>query len=253
MEDIKYLLKELGLTEYETKAYLSLLQLEKSITAYKLSKICGVPFGRIYDIMDNLVSKGIVILEPGKPKRFKAIEPKIAVSALLTKKDVEWQQTKIKIKDIVNKLQRKITSEEPVTMMKGKEVLLWKILEIYSKAKKEVLIIAGTLGAKRKGIDLGNCAREGIKKGVKFKMIIPSVKEVKQPIKELVKVGIDIREYPIKGIRFSIIDEKLCFLSIEDQKFSYKTATIIVESEIFSKAMKEFFNGIWEKARVVKK
>lgn len=248
MEKMEYLLKELGLTKYETKSYLALLQLERSITAYKLSKFCGVPFGRVYDVMENLVSKGIVALEPGKPKRFRAIEPKVAISALLTKKELEWQKTKIEIKEIINKLQKKSVSEEPLNVIKGKETLLWELLDAYDKAKKEVLIIAGELSAKRKGIDLESITKEKITKGVRFKIIVPSFNKAKDPVKRLRKMGAQIREHPLKGIRLNLIDEKLCFLSIEDKNLPFKSVTIIMNSLVFGKTMKKFFDCLWDKS-----
>ena len=59
MVDISYL-KKLGLTGYEAKVYLSLVKIGKS----KAKDICNdskVPYGKIYDVLNSLVNKKIVI------------------------------------------------------------------------------------------------------------------------------------------------------------------------------------------------
>ena len=55
-------LKELGFTEYEAKAYTALVQ-NSHVSAYQVSKNSGIPRARIYDILDVLVEKGLVLKE----------------------------------------------------------------------------------------------------------------------------------------------------------------------------------------------
>lgn len=57
--EIVQLLLKLGLTEYEAKAYLSLLK-ENPVNGYSLSKNSGIPRSRIYDILQSLIVKGLV-------------------------------------------------------------------------------------------------------------------------------------------------------------------------------------------------
>ncbi len=74
------LLRQLNLTQYEIKAYLALLKADK-VTAYQLGKISRIPSGRIYDVVDSLVSKGIVSVLPGTPRLIKAVDPRICLSS----------------------------------------------------------------------------------------------------------------------------------------------------------------------------
>ncbi len=59
MSDIIYNLKKIGLNEYESKAYLKLLE-DYPINGYNLSKISKVPRSRIYDVLNSLVEKQFV-------------------------------------------------------------------------------------------------------------------------------------------------------------------------------------------------
>ncbi|MAF34420.1 hypothetical protein CMO91_01100 [Candidatus Woesearchaeota archaeon] len=70
------LLKEIGLTERESKVYLSLLDLGRSTTG-PLIKASGVPNSKIYEILSSLHKKGLVTwVIGGKTKFFEAAEPK---------------------------------------------------------------------------------------------------------------------------------------------------------------------------------
>jgi sugar-specific transcriptional regulator TrmB len=67
-------LVQLGLTEYEAKAYTALLNAHLS-TATNVSQKSGVPRTRIYQVLESLHSKGWVRIYSGVPLLFKAVDP----------------------------------------------------------------------------------------------------------------------------------------------------------------------------------
>ncbi len=245
------LLKEIGINQYEIKAYLALLKSEP-ITAYKLSKFCGVPFGRIYDIMERLSLKGLVELEPGKPMKFKAVKPDIAIAALLRKKEKEWEKAKEGVNDIIKKLGKKESIEDPISIIKGKEIYYWNILDIIGKAKKENLSIAGCLSGEKETKGLVEATKKSIKKGVVHKMIVPLSDTNEKQAKEIMDLGVEVKDYPISGLRVNLIDEKLCLLTLVDESLPYNRATITIKSPVFCKGIKKMFNSLWEKAKTIK-
>lgn len=52
----------LGLNQYETKAYVTLVR-QGASSAYQVSKNSGVPRARIYEILNDLEQKGVVMKE----------------------------------------------------------------------------------------------------------------------------------------------------------------------------------------------
>jgi sugar-specific transcriptional regulator TrmB len=67
-------LLKLGLTEYEAKAYATLVGMGEA-TAREVHELCGVPRTRIYDILRDLGSKGFVEFVQGSPTYYRAVEP----------------------------------------------------------------------------------------------------------------------------------------------------------------------------------
>jgi len=63
-DDIITLLENFGLSTYEAKAYLAAVG-QAPLTAYKLAQLSGVPRPRIYEIVDRLVAKGLLIFQSG--------------------------------------------------------------------------------------------------------------------------------------------------------------------------------------------
>lgn len=75
-------LVELGLTRYEAKAYLTLIQRE-SYAASELATEAGIPRQRIYDVLNSLMSRGLARDWPGAVTRYAATDPETAIDRLL--------------------------------------------------------------------------------------------------------------------------------------------------------------------------
>lgn len=83
-------LKSCGLTEYESKAYFTLLLSGRSMV-WELSRRSAVPQSKIYSVIDSLVDRGLVDVVEGKPKSAQArdFEPYAASALRVKKKEME--------------------------------------------------------------------------------------------------------------------------------------------------------------------
>ncbi|MDH5782875.1 MAG: TrmB family transcriptional regulator, partial [Candidatus Bathyarchaeota archaeon] len=57
--EAKKVLRELGLTQYETRAYLALVD-KGVLTASQISEYADVPYSKIYEVLASLEKKGWV-------------------------------------------------------------------------------------------------------------------------------------------------------------------------------------------------
>lgn len=73
-------LLELGLSDYEARAYLALMR-KCAGTMREISKESGVPYQKIYQVCELLEEKGLVKLIHGRPKRVKLVDPEISLKA----------------------------------------------------------------------------------------------------------------------------------------------------------------------------
>jgi len=88
--DERGLLEALGLTKYETNAYLSLLGMGVS-DARELSRASGVPTSKIYETMVRLEALGLVEVQASRPRKFMAREVGEALDELKSQKRREFE------------------------------------------------------------------------------------------------------------------------------------------------------------------
>lgn len=75
MENVRYVLKELGFTNREAKIYLLLLK-EGDLPAFSIARGTEIDRTTIYDLLENMISKGVVsTYTKNKAKQFRALNP----------------------------------------------------------------------------------------------------------------------------------------------------------------------------------
>ncbi|PJA16969.1 MAG: hypothetical protein COX63_02960, partial [Candidatus Diapherotrites archaeon CG_4_10_14_0_2_um_filter_31_5] len=89
-ETVSYL-NSLGLTEYESKAILSLIE-KGALEAPEISRNTDIPKTRVYDVLEKLEKKGLVIPLHGRPKKFQSIESNKVIEKLIEVKRKEFKE-----------------------------------------------------------------------------------------------------------------------------------------------------------------
>ena len=72
-QEIFELLQRLGLTEYESKTLTSLIRLGEA-KAPDISREAQVPKTRVYDVLDKLMERDLIIEIQGRPKKYRVRE-----------------------------------------------------------------------------------------------------------------------------------------------------------------------------------
>jgi len=137
MENLVKQLKTMGFTEYEAKTYVSLVKLG-TVTAYQVSKDSGIPRARIYDILKNLIEKGIVLKEE---KTDGAVYSPLPVDVFLERAQSTWETN---YQSLSKKLKQIETTEEKpdnrVVTLKEKTTIASYCKSLIKKAKKRIII-----------------------------------------------------------------------------------------------------------------
>ena len=84
------LLEKLGLTEYEAKTLSTLFKL-KEAQAPNISRTAQVPKTRVYDVLEKLIAKDLLIEIKGRPKLYRAIDPQKAIDLLINSKKLNYK------------------------------------------------------------------------------------------------------------------------------------------------------------------
>lgn len=221
-----------------------------AVTAYQLGNLSKIPSGRIYDVVESLVSKGLAAVLPGTPKLVKAINPKVGLKALLVQKDREWKSQFTQLHNVINKLEQKEEKEE-VSLSRGEDVYYQNIVEIYGKVKKELFIIAGPLHPHKKGVDLITPTKIILKNKVDNRMIVPIDKHNVDRAKKLIRLGVQLRNFPLKkNMRLHVVDGKYAMITIIGK--SEKDRSIIkINQQESVQSLRELFLSLWKRSKDV--
>ena len=91
-------MKNLGLTEYESKIYIALIQ-NGELKAKELSEKSEVPYSKTYEVTSLLEKKGLIEINRGRPMLFRTLPPSIAlgihVDNYIEKIDAEYVKKKM--------------------------------------------------------------------------------------------------------------------------------------------------------------
>ncbi len=153
-KEIQDLLKMIGLTDYEAKAFLAVVYLGGS-DAENIARIAQIPRTSSYKVLESLEEKGLVIPVEGKPKIYKPRDLKILEEGYIRK-----------IKDLFSylKLAQELYGEkgEPqiVYTLYGKNKVLQKLGELIDKSEEEIYLSSPRL------LDIKKALSENIKRAL---------------------------------------------------------------------------------------
>lgn len=134
-------LKEFGLTEYEVKAYVSLVE-SGALPASELSKVASIPYSKIYEIIGNLERKGWVESEQGRPSKYYAKAPSTALESSRVRFENTLRSSEA---DALGELQplyeKKGVQEKPdIWIVRGQDNIVDKIKETLGRTSRELMV-----------------------------------------------------------------------------------------------------------------
>lgn len=131
-------LQNLGLNQYEAKAYSSLLK-TGTANAYKISKESGIPRARIYDVMETLTNRGLAMVEESS-ENMKIYTP-VPSKVFLEKTKKEWENNFDDVTNALRELETEANKQEIyVFTVKGKQNIVSYCKELLKEANRYVMI-----------------------------------------------------------------------------------------------------------------
>ena len=132
---------DLGLTGYEIKGYLALVEFGPLVAA-DVSSQSGVPYSKIYDTLSNLEKKGWVEAEHSRPSKFYPRSPSTAIDTMRMKLESERRTSE---KYVLNELspayEERGTKERPeIWIVKGGHNIISKVKESLQSCESELMI-----------------------------------------------------------------------------------------------------------------
>ncbi len=202
-------LRLLNLTEYESKTYLALVNTGIS-TVKEIREFAGIPYSREYDILESLEKRGYVVVQPGRPKLYRAVHPREVLSKELDVRANVIEELINVLTPIYESSTKQSSFEEFIWMVKGTENIKDKITEMLGSAREEILVL-GVRPIIEKSIiaALSKVRRKGVRVRV-----LGRVKGVEHILKE---ADLKYLNFEHDHSRFIMVDRKELILTSEEQ------------------------------------
>jgi len=168
-EEIIVVLKRIGLSDYESKAYLALVMRSHG-TAEEVSDQAGIPRTSAYKVLDSLRARGMVSSTGGRPAVFRPAPPQEVKEKLLADTERAFQ----KMERLQGVLSERGTPQLVYTIV-GRERTLAKIGEMIDSSREALLISSPLMRdiVQEHGGRIANA----IKRGVRVRVVAePSAK-----------------------------------------------------------------------------
>lgn len=252
-------LVKLGLTESEAKVYVNLLK-KKNFTATEISRISGVPRTKIYEVLYQLINKGLCVEILGGVKKYAAVNPETAFNGLQQKMQQELENKRILLSSLSESLSPLYYSQKEnknpldyIQVIREKNSIVNRFESLERIATKEVLsLVKGPLA-----MDVTqphNLVQfDSMKRRVKYKTIY-QIEDLQNPpllesIEAFASAGEEVRVADRLPIPFKmyVFDEQTVMFTLEDRIGSKPSLTaLIIEHLDLASGLKQIFNLYWQ-------
>jgi len=240
-QDARKVLRELGLTDYETRAYIALLE-RGVLTASLVSENAGVPYSKVYETLTSLECKGWIEIKQGRPGRY---YPKAPFEALATAKLQLEEKLKMWEKTVSSELQpfyekREIREKPDIWILRGEFSTITKLREMLDKTKSE-LMVAAPIFPKALADSVTPILQRLQSTNVKILFMV-SKQATAWNLKELESVGeVRVRDHMFGG--GVIVDGKEAILFLGEEK-----PTLVIWSNHVGLVQfaKDYFQHLWD-------
>jgi len=256
---VQLLNEELGLTPYEAKAYMALLQ-HGRLSPFGLNQKCGIPRPRAYDVLNSLVGKGLIMEQPGRPRMYAAVDPQAGLGKLMTELErktlgqLEEKGTIVKmLVSSLSKLHDKSRGAqlegERVWVTRRDNAFIAKYCEAIRNVEKELVVASPD--PKPPENDVLEAVEHILKKNKTVRIvrqITPQwTRRDLDKYEELIALGDQVRHLEYDGLRYAIFDEKdtvLVFPASEGSQFA-----VWIRLPSLAAVLREHFEALYKKGQ----
>ena len=206
MDEALSALKEIGLTDYEAKVYITLSKLRRA-KASEIKEESGVPYSKIYETADRLEDKGLIVTVQEKPRTYEINDPEESINDFVEGKIDRLKDCKERAIKNVGRFYSSsevsavvlaagpVKDEDKLLMKLGSKTVIEHVVDVLKSSKVDRIVLVlgydpGRIKDKLKGVlsDIDVVEVDDYKKGFTYSFQ-KGLKEVKDSSAVLLALG----------------------------------------------------------------
>ncbi|MGH7753580.1 MAG: TrmB family transcriptional regulator, partial [Gemmatimonadales bacterium] len=169
-------LRTLGVSGYAAQAFVALLRVPAGTAAHLVVQT-GIADSKIYYALAELVEQGLVAVQAGKPKTYRAVPPRQVETRLLQLLQTRHAEAQARVRRLTSLLEPlEAASRSPVHelayLVKGGSNVLARAQAMVGAARREVVFLVSDEPFFRK---LEPDLRKAARRGVQVKLAVPAI------------------------------------------------------------------------------
>ena len=236
-------LREMGLNAYEIDAYLVLVS-GGQLTAMEISEHAGVPYSKMYEVLNSLKEKSWIKSTESRPFKYYPVPPLEATRLTRLRIEEKYVNLENTVAQTLQPLyeQRELVERPEMIILRGQQQVLTKLEDVLKKASVEIVVAAPEFAKPVITLAEPLLGGNAIKKSVKIKFMAAGTKQDWAFVKKFGGlVELRIRDHMFGG--GIIIDGKEAMLFLGEDK-----PTLVIWSNHVGLVgfAREYFQFLWD-------
>ena len=257
-------LRKFGLTELEAKGYLALIE-RRTMSASEIAKISDLNRTTTYDVLNNLMDKGLCSLIPGKVKKYRALDLDFLADQIIEEKSMEFkklnnqvnnirEEIKLKLKKLQDQSLSDVNPLEYVEVLRNPGLIHRKFMELCARTHKSVLSFTKppfSHGSEAQRKEQHEMQKEIRSRGIKSRIIHEITFEAAlEKFKDSEpQPNVEARIIDKLPMKLFIFDDRISYFTLEDPIPDRASLTMfMIDHPALVESLKVTFESYWDKA-----
>lgn len=248
------MLSAVGLSELEVRLYEVLVE-TGGVSLAEAACAVGMPLARARKTLSSLEARGLVSPSPGKRPRFLPAPPRLAIEALILRRQEELEQVRLAASQLGERLRdakHRNDAAELVEVVNGRDAFRQRYLQLLSGARKELLALDKPPHITPEA-ECNDRETECLTSGVKWRGIYDretlEVPGKLDAISKLSRAGEEARILRGVPLKLAIADRRSGLIPL-DLRPGFEEAVLVHASPLLD-ALTCLFETLWERATPV--
>ncbi|HAQ64527.1 MAG TPA: hypothetical protein DCR43_01510 [Bacteroidales bacterium] len=256
-------LQDNGFSKYESQAYAILLQ-NGQLAAGEISRMAGIPQGKIYSVLDSLEKRGYCSVILGSVKNYRLVNPQVAFNELVNKQKASLKELEELQKELETTfMTQENASTEFFQVLTSKVGQVEKFDDLIRRTERNLFSFnkkpyaTGFTRTLDEIKEAGRPLEDIIQSGARAQAIFEAeTGSNRKPFIDMVsyyqEIGEEIRICESLPLKMLLIDGIVAMVSLRSNDASkFKLTSMVVEHTDLTNALEEIFMLYWAKSKTL--
>ena len=246
-------LDSLKFTTYEKEALAFLATVDQAY-GRDVHEHTNIPQGRLYSVLNELTTKGLVRVIPSTPKQYTVDDIKQTLHRFLDQQHsaIKQKQTTLQSLDLIPKRYSLKNAPASIRILQGRTEHISALTSFIAAAKRQILNAAPLFGS---SFSRNLAIKKSLERGVEMKILTLSVtKTNRKNIKLVLDNGGEVRLFNSADLpSMTLKDSEEFLLGVEDYRNNEERMNLLSRNHSVLVALEKTFWELWKQAEKVTK